>query len=242
MRALAELRILWQLLRGMPASGSHAERLERFYAPQAERYDSFRERLLHGRQSLLAALDFQPGERVAELGAGTGCNVRWYADRRPLLERLWLVDLCPALLRQARARAADWANTSVVEADVTQWRPDGLLDKVYLSYALTMVPDWQAALDNAMAMLKPGGLLGVVDFYVSEAQPAPDLRRHPRWARALWPRWFGHDGVRLSPAHLPALRARLAPVLLEENTGSVPWLPALRVPYYVFVGRKQAAV
>ena len=241
MRDLAELRVLWQLLRGMPAASSHAERLERFYAPQAARYDSFRERLLHGRQALSVARDFQPGARVAELGAGTGCNVRWYADRRARLQQLTLVDLCPALLAQARARAADWSNTLVIEADVTQWQPAAAIDKLYFSYALTMIPDWQAAIENAIAMLKPGGLIGVVDFYISDAHPATGLARHSAWQRWLWPRWFAHDGVRLSPAHLPYLRQRLAPVMLREGRGTLPWLPGLRVPYYVFVGRKAGA-
>lgn len=240
MGARAELRVVWQLLRGMPAAATHAERLERFYAPQADRYDRFRERLLHGRQTLLEALDFKAGEAVAELGAGTGCNVQWYADRRPLLRALSLVDLCPALLANATRRAADWSNTQVIEADVTRWQPAQPLDKVYLSYALTMIPDWQAALDNAIAMLAPGGLLGVVDFYLSEASPAAGLVRHPAWQRWLWPRWFAHDGVRLSSAHLPALRTRLEPVLLLEQQGSLPWLPGLTVPYYVFVGRKSS--
>jgi len=241
MQGFADLRVLWQLLRGMPATGSHAERLQRFYAPQAARYDRVRERLLHGRQALLAALDFQPGETVAELGAGTGCNVQWYAGRRASLRQLTLVDLCPALLTQARTRAADWANTRVIEADVTQWQPAAPLDKLYFSYALTMIPAWAAAIDNAIAMLKPGGLLGVVDFYVSEAAPAAGLCRHPVWQRWLWPKWFAHDGVHLSPAHLPYLRARLAPVLLTEGRGGLPWLPGLTVPYYVFVGRKPDA-
>lgn len=238
MGAYADLRVLWQLLRGMPAGATHAERLERFYAPQADRYDRFRERLLHGRQTLTAALDFKAGETVAELGAGTGCNVQWYADRRPLLDTLTLVDLCPALLAQATRRAAAWSNTLVVEADVTRWQPPQPLDKVYFSYALTMIPAWEAALDNAIAMLKPGGVLGVVDFYVAEAAPAAGLCRHPRWQRWLWPRWFAHDGVRLSPAHLPALLTRLDTMVLMERQGPLPWLPGLTVPYYVFVGRK----
>ncbi|WP_197711004.1 hypothetical protein [Chromatium okenii] len=62
---------------------------------------------------------------------------------------------------------------------------------------------------NALALLKPGGKLGVVDFYVSEAQPAAGLVA-PRAAltRWWWPRWFGHDGVHLH-AQLNTLRQLL---------------------------------
>lgn len=233
-----ELRILWHLLRGLPPAATHQERLERFYAPQAGRYDAFRERLLNGRANLIEKLDIKPGEKVVELGAGTGRNAEYYADRIPALDSLTLVDLCPSLLGKARERAAGWPNAQVLEADVTDWQPAVPADKVYFSYALTMIPEWFLAIDNAIAMLRPGGTLGVVDFYVSRASPAAGLKRHPLWQRSLWPLWFGHDGVNLSPDHLPYLRARLENVHLGEHLGAVPWLPGLKVPYYVFVGRK----
>ncbi|NEX21149.1 SAM-dependent methyltransferase, partial [Thiorhodococcus mannitoliphagus] len=47
-----DARILMRLLLGQPRRGSHAERLQAFYAPQAADYDRFRERLLHGREAL----------------------------------------------------------------------------------------------------------------------------------------------------------------------------------------------
>jgi S-adenosylmethionine-diacylgycerolhomoserine-N-methlytransferase len=234
----SELRILWHLLRGLPPAATHAEQLERFYAPQAGRYDAFRERLLNGRENLVSKLDLHAGERVIELGAGTGRNAEYYGPQVPQLESLTLVDLCPSLLAKARERVVKWPNAEAIEADVTIWEPTLQADKVYFSYALTMIPDWFLAIDNAIKMLRPGGLLGVVDFYVSRNRPSSGLVRHPLWQRSFWPMWFGHDGVNLSPDHLPYLRSKLSTVALEEHLGAVPFLPGLKVPYYVFVGRK----
>lgn len=234
----SELKTLWQLLRGMPAAQSHAEGLARFYGPQAEHYDRFRERLLQGRATLIEALHLAPGERVVELGAGTGRNAEFYADRIPLLASLALVDLCRPLLAQARARTARWPNVSVVEADATNYQPAEPVDCVYLSYALTMIPDWAGALDNAIAMLRPGGRLGVVDFYVADPAPGPGAARHGAWTRTFWPWWFRHDGVHLSPRHLATLRARLTNLSVQETFAPVPYLPGLRVPYYVLTGTK----
>jgi S-adenosylmethionine-diacylgycerolhomoserine-N-methlytransferase len=100
-----------------------------------------------------------------------------------------------------------------------------------------MIPDWAGAFANALTILKPGGRLGVVDFYVSEARPAPGLARHGPLALWLWPRWFGHDGVHPDPAHLPTLRRLMPEHQLSEHLAPVPYLPGLRVPYYGFVGR-----
>lgn len=63
MSLLAQPRVLWRLLRGLPRTGSIAERLAAFYAPQADHYDSTRDGLLHGRPLLVELLDLAPVPR-----------------------------------------------------------------------------------------------------------------------------------------------------------------------------------
>jgi S-adenosylmethionine-diacylgycerolhomoserine-N-methlytransferase len=232
--------VLIQLMRGQSRNGTHAERLQAFYAPQAARYDTFRDRLLHGRRELIELLDPMPGDRVVELGGGTGANLDFFGQKRlRQLDRFDLVDICPALLEVAQRRSAQLENVHIIKANVAQFQPQEPVDIVYLSYALTMIPDWERAIENAIAMLRPGGKLGVVDFYVSFADPPPGLARHDTLTRWFWPRWFVHDGVRLSSAHLATLLKRLDVVTLLERRAPVPYLPGLRVPYYVFTGRKR---
>ena len=232
--------ILRQMLRGIPRNGSHAENLQAFYGTQARGYDRFRERLLRGRAELVAQLPLPANAYVVELGAGTGRNVDFFGARLDDIGRLDLVDLCPALLERARARLAHRTQVHVIEADATTFRPDAPVDCVYISYALTMIPDWRAAIANALAMLKPGGVFGVVDFYVSATHPDGGLVRHHAFTRAFWPRWFAHDGVCLNPDHLTALRRALPQHELIEARAAVPYVPLLRVPYYIFVGHKPA--
>jgi len=226
---------LWRLARGLPTSGSQAERLQAFYAPQAADYDTFRERLLCGRESLIDALALAPDLRIVELGAGTGHNLERYRALLPQLAAVHLVDLCPALLAVARARVAGCSNVAVVEADAACFQPPALADRVYFSYALTMMPQWERALDNAVAMLRGGGLLGAVDF---QLPPALAGSRGSHWRRAFWRRWFAHDGVSLSDALLPALLARTETRFLHQGQARVPYLPGMVVPYFVYVGRK----
>ncbi|HEX4267160.1 MAG TPA: class I SAM-dependent methyltransferase [Steroidobacteraceae bacterium] len=236
---LADSRVLWRMLRGLPRNGSAAQRLQAFYAPQAGRYDAFRKRLLHGREELLERLPAGAGDVVVELGCGTGENLERLGSRVARLRRLVLVDLCPALLAQARTRAERLSNVEVVEADIGRYRPPEAADCVYLSYALTMVEDWRAVIANAVGMIKPGGTLGVVDFYVSSACPARGGIRHPGWERWLWRRWFAHDGVRLDPVHMAQLATAVPDCRILERRGKVPYLPALTAPYYLFIGRKR---
>jgi len=232
--------VLRAMLRGIPRDGSHAENLQGFYGAQAGDYDRFRERLLHGRAELITRLRLvlPRAAHVVELGGGTGRNLEFFDTALEDIAQFDLVDLCPALLERARDRLARYPQVRVIEADATSFRPGQPVDCVYFSYSLTMIPDWRGALFNALAMLKPGGLLGVVDFYHSAAQPDAGLARHGAFTRHFWRRWFAHDGVRLDPEHLSALRAHLLEHELIESRAAVPYLPGLRVPYYVFLGRK----
>ncbi|MCX7152742.1 MAG: class I SAM-dependent methyltransferase [Proteobacteria bacterium] len=237
---MQDVRILRELLRGQAGNGTHAERLQRYYQPQAGHYDGFRERLLHGRRDLVELLSPPPGSTVVELGGGTGRNLEFFGPRMCSLGRVEIVDLCPALLEVARRRCARWPDVAcVVEADAATYRPARPADCVIMSYALTMMPDWRATLTNALSMLRPGGLIGLVDFYISAAAPALGRARHGAVARAFWPRWFAHDGVHLSAEHLPELIRLTDPVCCHERSSSVPYMPGLRVPYYLFVGRKR---
>lgn len=228
MAAAGDARVLWSLLRGLPRGRPHAAALQAFYAPQARQYDAFRERLLHGRTELLQRLDTEPGQTLVDLGAGTGRSVDLLGDDAARFARIDLVDLCPALLEVAARRCAGHGNTRLVQGDAAAYDPGQPVDRVLFCYSLSMMPDWRAALANACRMLQPGGRVGVVDF----CPPAG------RIAGAFWRSWFGHDGVRLDRAHQVELCALFEPLHFVERRGRVPFLPLLRAPYYLFVGRR----
>ncbi len=222
---------------------SHKERLENFYRNQAGSYDTFRRRLLHGRHELVESLPMSEGNVWCDMGAGTGENVEYAARYLSRLRRVYLVDLCPSLLQLARERIAarSWRNVEVVEADAETFRPAGAsVDLVTFSYSLSMIPDWIAALENAWQLLRPGGYLGVVDFYVSRKFPPGELMRHSWLTRTWWPTWFGMDNVYLRSDVLPYVLRRYQPMRLNECRGKVPFLCGASVPYFVFVGRKPA--
>ncbi|HEY6985703.1 MAG TPA: class I SAM-dependent methyltransferase [Rhodanobacteraceae bacterium] len=235
-----DFAVLQRMLRGMPRAASHASALSEFYAPQARHYDRFRERLLHGRAELIARLPLPERAHVVELGGGTGRNAEFFGARLARIETLEIVDVCVPLLAEARERARRFPQLRIVEADATTYRVSTPVDCIYFSYALTMIPDWRAAIANALSMLKPGGVLGVVDFYVSETRAAPPRIQHDPLTRWFWPAWFRHDGVRVSALHVPELCRGLPDHELIEARAKVPYLPLARVPYYVFLGRKSA--
>lgn len=236
----SDLRVLRSLLRGMPAAPTHAQRLDAFYAAQADDYDRFRERLLRGRAELMASLPLTPGCVLVELGGGTGRNLDFLGERIRDCAAVHLVDLCPSLLARARQRCTDrgWGHAVCHEADASTFTLAGGADAVVMAYSLTMIPSWQAAVANAMDLLRPGGHIAVVDFTVSHPTRRPGRAHHGPWTRWFWPRWFAHDGVHPDPRHLDVLRTHSEPIDLHEGRAPVPWLPFARVPFYRYLGRK----
>lgn len=242
MSLLGDLRILFHMLTAKAGSGAdHKERLEAFYRGQRGAYDNFRKRLLHGRERLMRSLPLpDKGGVLLDMGGGTGSNIEALGTRIRDLDQVEIVDLCDSLLEIARERieAKQWPNVRAVCADATQYTPPNAPDAITFSYSLTMIPDWFAVIDKAWATLKPGGIIGVVDFYVSRKWPDKGMKKHSAWTRGFWPAWFSYDNVFLSPDHLPYLLKKFHPITVEEWRGSVPYIPGLKAPYYLFIGRK----
>lgn len=236
-----DVRTLWHLLVSRIDGQTHADRLNSFYAGQADGYDQFRRKLLHGRCELFESLPVPTDGVWIDLGAGTGENAELWGSRLDQFRQVYLVDLCQPLLDVCQQRILDrgWKQVSAICADATTFTPpESGVDLVTFSYSLTMIPDWYQAVNQVWELLRPGGILGVVDFYVSRKY-TPELRRQHNWfQRHFWPTWFAGDNVFLNADHLPYLLDRFELVSLIESQGGLPFVPLLKVPYYSLIARK----
>ncbi len=223
-------------------SGTHAERMESFYGAQAKDYDDYRKRLLTGREEMYAAVPTPQDGIWVDMGGGTGWNIENLANSIDQIQKVYVIDLAESLLEVAndRFRQRGWDNVTTQAADATKWQPaEGQADVVTFSYSLTMIPNWFAAIDNAWKMLKPGGVIGVVDFYVSRKFPEQEQSKHGAVTRAFWPNWFAIDAVYPSADHVPYLTHHFETIELMESKCKIPYMPMVRMPYYRFIGRKR---
>jgi S-adenosylmethionine-diacylgycerolhomoserine-N-methlytransferase len=241
MRWFSTLRLLLQFVTRPIRGDNHADRLESFYSYQAAHYDDFRKRFLRGRDELMSRIDFKAGSRWCDLGCGTGFLLEAGGERTTSCSEIILVDLCPSLLRQADKRILDLnlRNARTVLADATEHLSFSEMDVVTLSYSLSMTPDWFSAIDQAYGMLRPGGTIGVADFYVTRKfAESADFKKHRWHTRHFWPAWFDIDNVFPSQDHLPYLCHRFKTRWFFESRTSVPGMPWFRPPYYLWIGSK----
>lgn len=97
----------------------------------------------------------QPGEKVLELGCGTGSM--WKSVVLPERCELTLTDLSAGMLETAKANTAHLhAQYAQCDAMSLPW-PDDAFDVVIANMMLYHVPDIDRALAEARRVLKPGG-------------------------------------------------------------------------------------
>lgn len=157
-------------------AGDDTERVRRHYDRNAGSYDQLIapfERVLFGGGREWVCSRAQ-GE-VLEIAAGTGRNLPFYPEG----VRLTAVELSPGMLEIARRRAQELgvqAELRVGDAHDLPF-PDASFDTVVATLALCTIPDDSRAVAEAARVLRPGGLLLLLEHVRSPILPVRILQR-----------------------------------------------------------------
>ncbi|MAW86942.1 MAG: SAM-dependent methyltransferase [Phyllobacteriaceae bacterium] len=176
------------------AAPAHASLMDAVYRHQRHVYDVTRKFYLLGRDHLIGELQPPAGGTVLEIGCGTGRNLAAVAARYPSA-RLFGIDISAEMLKSAcrtLARNGAMARTRLALGDATALDTQrhfghASFDRVFISYSLSMIPEWESALVQAAMALKPGGSLHVVDFGQQDGLPV--------WFRAALHAWLARFHV-----------------------------------------------
>ena len=219
---------------GAASTGDHAALMDSVYRGQRHIYDLTRKYYLFGRDRLIADLAACPGSAVLEIGCGTGRNLAQVARRWPGVA-LHGLDLSSEMLKSARSALG--GSAVLARGDATAFSAEALFgrtefDRVILSYAASMIPNWQAALHQSAAVLAPGGSLHVVDFGDLAGLPPP-----LRTALRAWLAWF-HVTPRPDLADATVSLAARQGIVCTESRGPLGYyrMITLRRPAQPFSG------
>lgn len=160
---------------------------------------------------------------VFEVAVGTGLNLPHY----PAGTTVRGIDLSPAMVELARARAVELGRTVDVRVGDAEHldADDASVDAVVCTFALCGIPDHRRALAEMARVLRPGGLLLLADHVASTMAPV----RAVQWLTEL-------ASVRVMGEHFRRRPAELLPGLgleileIERFAGGVVERLAARRP------------
>ncbi|SDI26315.1 Ubiquinone/menaquinone biosynthesis C-methylase UbiE [Paraburkholderia steynii] len=153
---------------------SKAPSLQLDSATLADEYDRLGIRQFNHGLQLLDALDLREGERVLDIGCGTGRLTESAAQRVGAQGEVLGIDPLPLRVERALQRAQGRFAARVGRAEQLAGIADAHFDVVYLNSVIHWIPDQQAALREAWRVLKPGGRIG---FTTMPADVPHDLHR-----------------------------------------------------------------
>lgn len=165
----------------------HASLMDAMYRNQRHIYDITRKYYLLGRDRTIEKLNVPEGGSLLEVGCGTGRNLLLAARHFPSA-KLYGLDISAEMLSTASETFSGARERPILRvSDATTFqlgefgRSQGF-DRIMISYALSMIPDWEQAIERALLSLAPGGSLHMVDFGQQERLPA--------WFRTLLHAWI----------------------------------------------------
>jgi len=172
----------------------------RVYEKLASVYDfTFGPALHPGRFDAIRRMSIRPGDRVLEVGVGTGINVDLY----PRSCAVTGVDLSSPMLEKARDRVARTGvrNVRLLQMDAQNLKfADDAFDIVYAPYVISVVPDPVAVAAEMRRVCRPGGRIVILNHFRSK-------NRFGAWLERIISPLTVHIGFK-SDLDLPAFLAQ----------------------------------
>jgi phosphatidylethanolamine/phosphatidyl-N-methylethanolamine N-methyltransferase len=191
--------------------------VERVYEKLSKVYDLIFGPTLHaGRLVAIERMSIQPGDRILEVGVGTGINTSLY----PRNCFVTGVDLSRSMLERARERVAreGLRNVRLLEMDAQSLTfADDSFDIVYAPYLVSVVPDPVQVACEMRRVCRPGGKIIILNHFRSANLVLSRLER------AISP-FTVHVGFK-SDLDLPAFLAQagLEPISIEKVNAPKIW-------------------
>lgn len=163
---------------GKGESEDSASEAQAFYGRWARLYDAIA--TLPGvgswRERAVGSLELSPGDRVVEMGCGTGANLPYLREAVGAEGTVVGVDFTRGMLNRARKRVAaeGWTNVHLVHGDATA-PPVERVDALFASFVVGMLETPAIVVEDWLALVRSGGRIALLDAARSTRASAKPL-------------------------------------------------------------------
>jgi arsenite methyltransferase len=130
----------------------------------------------------------RPGNRVLDIGSGSGTDALIASRLVGEQGKVWALDVTPAMVNKLRSVVSHHGirNVEVLEGQAERIPlADGSVDVVTSNGALNLVPDKRKAVAEICRVLKPGGRVQIADIVIN-LPVTPDCEDDPKlWAECV---------------------------------------------------------
>jgi phosphatidylethanolamine/phosphatidyl-N-methylethanolamine N-methyltransferase len=149
--------------------------IKKIYARYSRVYDFIFKRWFYPRQQhVIQALHIRPGQRVLDVGVGTGISLSLYPHHAPVIG----IDLSGSMLREAQKKVRKEGLTHVTLMEMDAGRlafPESAFDIVIAAHVISVVPDPIRVIAEIKRVSKPEGRIIIINHFQS----------HNRWLARL---------------------------------------------------------
>jgi demethylmenaquinone methyltransferase/2-methoxy-6-polyprenyl-1,4-benzoquinol methylase len=150
------------------------QKISRRYDWHMKAYSLVGIRIAEYRRYAVDLLKLKPGDRVVDLGCGTGLSFPQIMDRIGSEGHLIGVDMTTGMLACARERCdrAGWQNVELVQSEVGSYKFSEEIDAVISTGVMGYVPEYDRVIQSAAQALTSDGRLVILDAKQPDTWPS----------------------------------------------------------------------
>lgn len=135
------------------------------------------------RRKAIARLNVTVNSSVLDVACGIGSNFKLIESYLGNSGTIVGVDISSESLTIARKLVAKnkWTNVRLLNRSITEYQPKRRFDAILCTFALEIISEYQAAIDNMFELLKPDGRFAVLGLKKSSTMPYAGLNALVKW-------------------------------------------------------------
>jgi ubiquinone/menaquinone biosynthesis C-methylase UbiE len=187
-----------------------------------DRFEVEGREVFDNRDVILAALGLQPGQVVADVGAGTGLFIPLLADRVGTSGTVYAVDIAPAFIEHIQKRVRERGLTqvkTVLNGEKSVDLSDNSIDVVFTCDVYHHFVYYQEMLASIHSALRPDGRFVVVDYDKVPGKSSDFIMQHIRDTKEVFTREIEAAGFSMSEeVTIPGFRETFMRVFVKRGT------------------------